>query len=85
MAHGFVANWISSTGSSNVQYGRIKMVKEELLELLGMIIGLLGGLVLIDVDHLLPYPLFHWWGSAFFFVFFGISLYYFSTKKRENE
>ena len=38
--------------------------------------ALLCGLVLIDLDHFTPYPIFHWMGSVLFWLFFGIGLIY---------
>jgi hypothetical protein len=43
-------------------------------DILGAIMGLFGGLVLIDVDHFTLYPIFHYMGTVMFFFFIAIIL-----------
>jgi hypothetical protein len=43
-------------------------------EMLAIISGLFSGLVMVDVDHITPYPLFHYIGTVMFFLFLSIFL-----------
>jgi len=50
------------------------VVKTKILHWLLISGALFLGLVFIDVDHVIGYPVFHWMGSVMFFVFFGVGL-----------
>jgi len=43
-------------------------------DLIPIILGLFSGLVLVDVDHITPYPIFHYIGTVMFFFFMSIIL-----------
>lgn len=51
-----------------------------LLEVIFSIFGLLFGLVLVDVDHLFDYAIFHWPPFVCTVLFFGIGLYIFRDR-----
>jgi hypothetical protein len=43
-------------------------------ETVAIILGLFSGLVMIDVDHITPYPFFHYIGTVMFFLFLSLIL-----------